>query len=167
MRGDQAAAFVLGQDQLVVHHQEAACGFGLLDGAHLALGQVRDQRSRVGRRGEDIHVGKSLAQFFVSAHAHQAAHQVDHQIRVFLFKRLERAEAAVGLVLGGLAHDAGVQNDDIRLLSGFGVGIAQMLERRPHALGIGHVHLAALGPNMIFHVRNYNPSPTPTPSSRT
>ncbi|HNS63875.1 MAG TPA: hypothetical protein PKN11_05590, partial [Anaerolineaceae bacterium] len=34
--------------------------------------------------------------------------------------------------------------------------VSQGFQRGCHALGIGNVHLAAFGPNMIFHVRYYN-----------
>ncbi len=92
----------------------------------------------------------------MAAHAHQAAHQVDHQVGVFLLERAQREQPSHGLVFGALAHHAGIEHDDIRLV-GLCVGlVAEVLQGRGHALRIGHVHLAAFSPNVIFHVRYYN-----------
>ena len=80
-----------GQHQVAVHDFEAARGFVGFEGADLALGEMRDERAGVGGRREDIHHGQFCAQFFRAAHAHQAAHQVDDQVGILFFERLERA----------------------------------------------------------------------------
>ena len=56
----------------------------------------------------------------------------------------------IGLVLGGLAHDAGVQHDHVRFFGFIGKGVTEMFQRRADALRVGDVHLAAFGPEVVF-----------------
>ena len=82
--------------------------------------------------------------------ADHAAHQVDHQPGVVGLEGLERTQPAIGLVLGGLAHHAGVEHDHIGIFQPTGKLVAEAFKGRPQALRVGHVHLAAFGPNVVF-----------------
>src|SRR5207248_10407430 len=47
-----------------------------------------------------------------------------------------------------LAHDAGVEHHDIGGLDLFRLGVAPLLEGGGHVVAVGHVHLAADGPDV-------------------
>jgi hypothetical protein len=156
--GDGPAAFVGGEKRLLVHDGETVAGGTRLLGPGLVLGQVGHQRAGVGGRREDVHEGEAGPQLFIRANADQAAHQVDDQARVALLERAQGIQPAVSLVLGRLAHHAGVEHDHVGLVGLAGRRIAEAFQGRPDALGIGHVHLAAFGPNVVFHRGEIIPS---------
>ena len=106
-----------------------------------------------GRWREDIDEGKALLEGIAAPDPDQAAHQVDHQSRVAGFERLERCQVADGLVLGALAHDAGVEHQHVGLRRAGGGPVAQALQGGSDPLRVGDVHLAAFGPNVIFHIQ--------------
>ena len=60
----------------------------------------------------------------------------------------EVAEGAVELVVGVLAHGAGVDDDDVGL-SAVGADVAGGFERSAEPLGVVHVHLAAEGAHLV------------------
>jgi hypothetical protein len=120
------------------------------------LAQEVDHRSRIGRRQEDIHLGKLLAQAERIAHADQAAHQADDLAGMALLEVLEFVEPAVGFVLRRLAHDAGVDHPDVGVFPVFSRVMAALFQLRGEELRIGHVHLAAQGPDVIAHCRRLN-----------
>src|SRR5690606_34607313 len=62
------------------------------------------------------------------------------ELRIYLFRRL-------------FANVAGVEEDEVRLLDRFGGAIAFRRQRVRHALGIVHIHLAAIGlyKDLLFH----------------
>ena len=62
---------------------------------------------------------------------------------------VQLAEVAVELVVGVLAHRAGVEHDDVGQLIGVRLDVARTLEQAGQPLGIVHVHLAAVGPHLI------------------
>src|SRR5271157_6223186 len=155
---DQGTAFAFGQ-ALAVHQCKAGFGRRDLNRPGFVLGQISHERPGVRGRGEYIDKREALAQPFAAAHTDQTAHQVDDQVRIVLFKRVQGMQPAVGFVLGGLANDTGVQDDDVGLFRLFGMAVAQVFKGRPQALRVGHVHLAAFRPNMILHVRYYTASP--------
>ncbi len=118
--------------------------------------EVLDQRTRIRRRGEHIDVRESALQCGIPLHSHQAAHQVDHHLGTARLERTQSRQPAVRLVLCALPDDAGVQDDHVGLLGGGRGRVAQSLERRRHALRVGHVHLAAGSPHQVLHRPHYN-----------
>jgi hypothetical protein len=58
--------------------------------------------------------------------------------------RLEVVEVAGELVVGVLAHGAGAGHDDARLRAVRDRGLARLVEQAGDALGVVHVHLAAV-----------------------
>ena len=77
-----------------------------------------------------------------------ATGDTDHEVRVFLPPASEDPERAEDLVLGLLAHRAGVEDSDFRR-AGFGALARTLeperLELAAHALAVEDVHLAAPG----------------------
>ena len=74
VRANQFALLCHGEDEFIVHEQEAARSFRVFERVDFTLSEERDQRARVRGRGEDIHKGELLAQFFRAAHADHATH---------------------------------------------------------------------------------------------
>ena len=72
-----------------------------------------------------------------------------------LLRRAQLAEVAVELVVGVLAHRAGVEDDDVgdlgTLVGGQAgeVDVAGRLEQAGEALGVVHVHLAAVRAHVV------------------
>jgi hypothetical protein len=85
----------------------------------------------------------------------QAAADGDLQIRVLELGLAQLAEVAVELVVGVLAHGAGVEDDDIGGLGPLAgreagdVDIARRLEQAGEALGVVDVHLAPVGADVV------------------
>jgi hypothetical protein len=88
--------------------------------------------------------------------AYQAAHEVNHHVGAFGFNGAEGAQAAVGFILGALAHNTGIHHQNVGLFDGGGIFVAQVLQGRRHPLRIGHVHLAAFSPDVVLHAADYN-----------
>jgi hypothetical protein len=65
-------------------------------------------------------------------------------------------QAAVGFILGALAHHASIQNNDIGLIGPLAGLVPQALQGRRQAQRVGHIHLTTFSPNVIFHVQYYN-----------
>lgn len=75
-----------------------------------------DQRLRVGWGQEDVDVWKTAQQFGRRFDADHAPHQGYGHIGPALLEGLERPQLADRLLFRALAHDAGVDNDDIGLV---------------------------------------------------
>src|SRR5829696_4904687 len=58
---------------------------------------------------------------------------------------VELAEVAADAVHGVLAHVAGVEDDEVRLLVGVDFGVAGVQDHAPHPVRVVDVHLAAEG----------------------
>ena len=136
---------------IAIHESEAARGGGFLHGLDLFVVEVGDEGAGVGGGREDIDIGEALGQGLVALDADHAAHEVDGEIGVGGLERFEGAEAADGFVFGALAHDAGVEDDDLSVFGTGGGLIALLFEGRGDALGVGDVHLAAFGPDVVVH----------------
>ena len=87
MCADKFALLCHGENQFIVHEQEAARSFRVFERVDFALSKERDQWAGVRGRGEDIHKGQFLAQFFRAAHADHTAHQINDQVGIFFLKR--------------------------------------------------------------------------------
>ena len=79
----------------------------------------------------------------------QAAADGDLHPGLLRLHRREVAEVAVELVVGVLADRAGVEHDDVGLLVGVGRDVAGLLEQPGEPLGVVHVHLAPVGPDLV------------------
>ena len=154
----QLAALVGGQGQVAVHPGETLLGFGLLQRLALILAQEGQQGPGVGGWGKDVHEGEALFQAGIALDAHQAAHQVNHQVRPAFLQGFERVQPAVSLVLGALPHHAGVHDDHVSRFGLRGVLVAQVFQGSRDPLRIGNVHLTAFSPDVVFHARYYNRS---------
>ncbi len=88
-----------------------------------------------------------------------------------VFAGPELAEVAVELVVGVLAHRAGVEDDDVRDGGALGgrdareVDVAGGLEQPGEALGVVHVHLAPVGAHVVG-LRGSHGAPKGTSRSR-
>ena len=133
---------------------EAALQLGALDGSHLGvdlgLAQVIDERRRLAGRHEDVDVGIAGQQLRAGLDADHAAHERHGAVGFALLPRLEAAQFADGLVLGALAHHAGVEHDDVGLVEAVGRPVADLLQLGGDVVGIGHIHLAADGPDVVL-----------------
>ncbi len=67
-----------------------------------------------------------------------------------LLPRLEAAQLADGLVFGALAHNAGVEHHDVGVVQPVGGAVADLFQLGGHVVGVGHVHLAADGPDVVL-----------------
>ena len=85
----------------------------------------------------------------VGAGADHAAGEGQHGIGALFAERLGQIEGAGNLVLSGLPDDAGVEDNDVGVSGAVNGGQPQLLQRRPQALGVGGIHLAADGPDVI------------------
>ena len=103
--------------------------------------------------GPDVDVGEAGAEV-VRAGADHAAHNGDLEGRLtvaFLFHATEAAQVAGGAVLRLLADDAGVDDGEIGVLRPGGLLPAELGEAGGELVGVGHVHLAAFGPDVVSH----------------
>ena len=129
--------------------QVVSGGFGGEGGA--AGLEIVAQGGEVGRRQEEIDEREAFAQAreFAGILADEAAHEGDDEAGVLLLEFGDVGQARVDLVLGLLADDAGVEQEE----GGFaGVGdgaVADRFQQGGGAQGVGLVHLAADGPEIV------------------
>ncbi len=92
----------------------------------IMAGDKINQGFGVGRPDEEVNVGEALLEgrciLFDCT-----AHQSEDSLGAPLFNGFEGAQAAVDLVLGALAHHAGVEDDDVGLLWPTGRRISKVL----------------------------------------
>jgi len=74
-----------------------------------------------------------------------AADHADDRLRVPLLELAQAAQGAVDLVLGMLAHTAGVKQNQIGPVGIVGQLVARLRQVGRHQLAVQHVHLAAEG----------------------
>ncbi len=100
--------------------------------------------------GEDVDEGEALQQA-VRAQADHAAHHGDLRTAAVgaLFQASQRAELADASLLGLLADDAGVNDNEISLLGPGRLLPAQALKAGRQLGGVGLVHLTAHGPDVV------------------
>ena len=79
----------------------------------------------------------------------QAAADGDLHARVGGLDRRQVAEVAVELVVGVLAHRAGVEDDDVGLAVGGRGDVARVLQQAGEPLGVVDVHLAPVGADLV------------------
>ena len=113
---------------------------------------------------DEIEDGELLHQFFLVLRRH-AAGEGDLQIRVEPLQVIERADLALHLVLGCLPHDAGVEDDDVRLGLRLRRAEAGVLEGGGHLVRFRDIHLAANRPDIVFLIGRSRPM-RPFPASR-
>ncbi len=70
------------------------------------------------------------------------------------------AEQAVDLVLGLLPHRARVEYEQIGIVPGTGAFPSPALEQLRNKLGVGLVHLTAVGDDGVLHRRENTPDPS-------
>ena len=110
--------------------------------------EQRRQRADVVGAEHDVHPWRP-AQDGVAVLLRQAAADGDLHVRVGLLARREVAEVAVQLVVGVLAHRAGVEHDDVGVGAVGGALVSGGLQQPGQPLGVVHVHLAAVGADLI------------------
>ena len=108
-----------------------------------------DQPIELGRTKEQIDVGEAFAQLRLLAGDH-AAGEGDAYIRIRALDAGKGADLADDLVLSRLSNDAGVQNDDIRLILNLSPVVSDLAEHRFDLGGLGFVHLATDRPDAIL-----------------
>ena len=79
----------------------------------------------------------------------EATHERDGPVRMFPLELGHVGQARIDLVLGLLAHDAGVQQKQGGVAGVFHGPEAGGFQQRGRAQGVGLVHLAADGPEMV------------------
>ena len=114
------------------------------------VGEFRNnflQLREIGRIEKEIDVGKLLAQPFLLIGDH-ASGQHDRDLRSLALQPDQRVEFPGNLVLGGLTHDARIQDDDVGVLLVRVAAYPASCKRRGNLRAIGLIHLAANGPDM-------------------
>src|SRR6185437_10082402 len=100
---------------------------------------------------EEINHGIPLLHLFDLARVtHHTAHHRHQQIGPIALGMLQQRELSVGAFLGLLAHTTCVEHDQIRAIHRGGLFPAEVFEDARDALCIGHIHLAANSPDVIF-----------------
>ena len=118
----------------------------------VALADVLDERRELLRAHEDVDERVALAQLVLLGADH-AAHEGQRAPFRLLAPGLQARHHADDAVLGVLAHDAAVEDDDVGFLGAQRLLQAELLQRRAHALGVRRVHLAADRPEVeLRHV---------------
>ena len=79
----------------------------------------------------------------------QAAADGDLHVGIGLLARREVAEVAVQLVVGVLPHRAGVEDDDVGVGAVGRALVAGRLQQPGQPFGVVHVHLAAVGADLV------------------
>ena len=116
--------------------------------SHPGALQQHRQRADVVRAEDDVDPGRA-PQDRVLVLLSQAAADGDLHARRPLLRRQQMTEAAVQPVVGVLPHRAGVEDDDVRHGAVGRRGIAGRLQQPGQPFGVVHVHLAAVGADLI------------------
>jgi adenine-specific DNA methylase len=119
-------------------------------GVDLGLAKKIHQRRRFTGRHEDVHKRIALHELRARLDPHHTTHQRNDAIGVRLLPGLEAAQLADGLVFSALAYDAGVEHDDVGLFEPVGRPIAELFQLGGDVIRVGHIHLAADRPDVIF-----------------
>ena len=110
--------------------------------------EQRRQRADVVGAEHDIHPRRP-AQHRVAVLLGQATADGDLHVRIGLLARRQVAEVAVELVVGVLPDRAGVEHDDVGVGTVGGAPVSGGLQQPGQPLGVVHVHLAAVGADLI------------------
>ena len=110
--------------------------------------EQRGQRSDVMRAEYDVDP-RHLAQQRLSVLLGQAAADRDLDVGIAALARSQMAEVAVQLVVGVLAHRAGVEDHHIGVGALGGAPVAGRLEQARQPFGVVDVHLAAVGADLV------------------
>ncbi len=100
----------------------------------------------------DKGVDPGIAVFQVRDRVDKAAHERQLGFRLAALETLKRGEAAKDLVLGALADDAGIEQDQIGVLGAIHLLVAQLREFFTGLPRISKVHLATDGPEIEIHL---------------
>ena len=96
------------------------------------------------RAEDEIHVRQFIDQFLPAALRH-ATHEADDLVALLAARRADEVlHLADGLLLGHVAHAAGVEQDDVGGAFGLGEGIALGDELRGDGFAVALVHLATV-----------------------
>ncbi len=127
---------------LDVHDAAADGQAGLAGGADV----VQIARHLVEFLGADdeVHVGQALEDFGAAVLGH-AAKDTEHEVGVLLFAVGDVAGLAEGLLLGGVADRAGVEQHDVAVILGLHDAVAPATQHRRDGLAVALVHLATVG----------------------
>ena len=106
------------------------------------------QRAEVVRAEHHIHP-RGLADDLALVLLRQAPSYRDLHARVLLLHRHQVRQISVQLVVGVLAHGTGIEDQHIRIRACRGPDITGTLEQPRQALGVVHIHLAAIGAHLI------------------
>ena len=129
--------------------------------------QQRRQRADVVGAEDDVHPGRA-ARDLAAVLLRQAAADRDLHARPGVLHRAEVAEVAVELVVRVLPDRAGVEHDDVRGGAGGRAPVARVLQQAGQPLGVVHVHLAAVGADLVrAGVHDATISPAPGTYART
>ena len=91
---------------------------------------------------DEVHLGHLLEQGRTQALGH-APHHAQHAPRPL--EPLQDAQAPEHALLGVVPHGAGVHEHHVRVRRVVGAHVPLWAEQSQHELGVGHVHLAAVG----------------------
>ena len=125
-----------------------------LDDFHLGglvvAGTVEQRRQRPDVVGaeHDVHPWRP-PQHRVAVLLRQTSADGDLHIGVGLLARSQMADVSVQLVVGVLAHRAGVEHDDVGVGTVGRLAVPGSLQQPRQPLGVVHIHLAAIGADLI------------------
>ena len=92
---------------------------------------------------------RRLLQHSVAVFLRQAATDGDLHVGIGLLARREVAQIAVQLVVGVLPHRAGVEDDDVGIGTLGRAFVSGGLQQPGQPFGVMHIHLAAVGADLI------------------
>ena len=115
------------------------------DGVALACATDKFREAAVGIGANDeVDVGGLVEDLLLEVLRH-AASDADDEIGVAVLEASELRGASVDALFGLFAHGAGVHEDEIGLVESRGGLVADRGERAEDELGVGDIHLAAVG----------------------
>ena len=119
-------------------------------GGFVVAGAVEQRRQRADVVGaeHDVHPRRP-AKHRVAVLLGQATADGDLHVRIGLLTRRQVAEVAVELVVGVLADRARVENHDVGVGAVGGAPVSRGLQQPGQPLGVVHVHLAAIGADLV------------------
>ena len=152
MRADQSTALRQRQGEFAYLGRMAARDSRALSVQVIPVGDAIQQRGRVRRRQEDIHLRESAREFRVAFYPYQAAHQPDHKAGVVAILQAPHAlQPTIGPILGALPHNASVQHGHIGLADFICRRAAKFLQLGSQPQTVGHIHLTANRMDVVFH----------------
>jgi hypothetical protein len=119
-------------------------------GGSVVAGSLQQCRQRADVVGAEDHVDPwRPSQHRVAVLLGEAPADGDLHVGVGLLARSQVAEVAVQLVVGVLSHRAGVEHHHVGVSALWGAAVAGGLQQAGEALGVMHIHLAAVGADLV------------------